>query len=65
MRLRQVHQLLIASAIGLCAVFALRGAVLWRRGEGTVHAAMAAGAVVVGVALAFYLRAVRRKWAKD
>lgn len=65
MRLIVVHQILIASAIGLAAIFAARSLVLFfAHGAGAVHIGLAAAALAIGAALAAYLRKVREKWAK-
>lgn len=63
MKLVVVHQILIASAIGLCAIFGLRSIVVGVRDHsgGTVALGVASFAALVG--LAFYLRAFRRKLA--
>ena len=61
MKLTFVHQILIASAIGLCAIFGLRSIVVGVRDHsaGTVVLGVASFAALVGLAL--YLRAFRRK----
>jgi hypothetical protein len=61
MRLIVVHQILIASAIALAALFALRALVLFQRGEGASNLALALASGAVGAALALYLRSVRAK----
>ena len=62
MQLLVVHQILIASAIGLCAIFGLRSLIVFARGGDTVELALAGAAVAVGTALVFYLRKVRARW---
>ena len=61
MKLTLVHQILICSAMGLCAIFGLRSVVVGaREGSGALLALGAAGfAALVG--LAFYLRRFRQK----
>jgi hypothetical protein len=62
MRLIVVHQILIASAIGLAVLFAVRAVVLFARGEGSVNLALAIAAAAIGAGLGVYLRSARRKW---
>jgi uncharacterized sodium:solute symporter family permease YidK len=62
MPLLVAHQVLIAAAIGLAAIFSARGALLFSRGQGTVHLGMAIGAAIIGTLLIGYLRTVRAKW---
>jgi hypothetical protein len=59
--LTSVHQILIASAIVLAAIFAVRSALLFAHGGGTLALGLALGAAALAVALGFYLRAFRRK----
>lgn len=63
MKLTFVHQILIASGIGLCAIFGLRSIVVGVRDQsvGTVVLGVVSFAALVGLAL--YLRAFRRKLA--
>ena len=65
MNLRLVHQILIGSAIGLAAIFAIRSVALFARGGQPLDLAVAIGALAIGVALGLYLRSVRAKWARD
>jgi hypothetical protein len=65
MKLIVAHQILIGSAIGLAAIFAIRAIVLFARGEGALNLALAAAAAAVGGALGVYLRSVRAKWAQE
>jgi hypothetical protein len=63
MKLTVVHQILITSAIGLCAIFGLRSIVVGARDHsgGTVALGFASFAALVGLAL--YLRRFRQKLA--
>lgn len=61
MKLIVAHQILIGAAIGLAALFAIRSAVLFARGEGAANLALAIAAAIVGAALGAYLRALRAK----
>ena len=61
MRLIVVHQIFIISAIALAALFGLRAAILFARGEGTLNLGLAIASAAVGCALAVYLRSVRAK----
>jgi hypothetical protein len=63
MRLRQAHQILIGSAIGLAVVFGVRSAVLYTRGHARQDLMLTFASLVVAVALLGYLRHVRAKWA--
>ncbi|MEJ7730807.1 MAG: hypothetical protein WKG00_16510 [Polyangiaceae bacterium] len=62
MRLRQVHQILMVSAIALAVIFAVRAAVIYSRSDLPGDLALAAGSLAVGMAMAIYLRRVRAKW---
>jgi hypothetical protein len=61
MRLIVVHQILIASAIALAALFAIRAAVLFARGGGPANLGLTLAASAVGAALLLYLQSFRRK----
>lgn len=61
MRLIVVHQILIASAIALAALFGARALVLFGRGEGALNLALALASAVIGAALALYLARLRKK----
>jgi hypothetical protein len=61
MKLTLVHQVLIASAMGLCAIFGLRSIVAFARGGSAVHLALGAAGFVALGALALYLRRFRQK----
>jgi TM2 domain-containing membrane protein YozV len=66
MKLIVAHQILIGSAIALAALFAIRGIARFALGKaGPTELVLAAVAVVIGAALAVYLRAVRAKWARQ
>jgi hypothetical protein len=65
MKLIVAHQILIGSAIGLAAIFALRALVVFARGGEPLNLAFAIAAAAVGGALWLYLRAVRAKWARE
>jgi hypothetical protein len=64
MKLTVAHQILIASAIGLCAIFGLRCMVVGARdgNTGTLLLGFVSFAVLAG--LAFYLRKFRRSLAE-
>ena len=64
MKLIVVHQILIASAIGLAAVFAIRAIVVFARTGVGADLGFGVAAVLVAGALAFYLRKVRAKVAQ-
>ncbi len=61
MKLTAVHQILIASAIGLCAIFGLRSIVVGARdgSGGTIFLGIVSFAALAGLAL--YLRRFRAK----
>ena len=61
MQLALVHQILIAGAMGLCAIFGLRSIVVGARDNSPVLLALGAASFVALVGLAFYLRAFRKK----
>lgn len=63
MKLTVVHQILIASAIGLCAIFGLRSIVIGARTGSGLSIALGIASVVVLVGLAVYLRRFRAKLA--
>ncbi len=65
MKLIVAHQILIGSAIGLAAFFALRAAALFARGEGSAHLGVAIGAAIAGALLGLYLRALRARLARE
>ncbi len=62
MQLLVAHQVLIASAIALAAIFGLRSAVLFSRGGGAADLALAAASLLVAAGLVLYFRTVRAKW---
>ncbi|MEZ4438109.1 MAG: hypothetical protein R3B72_03430 [Polyangiaceae bacterium] len=61
MPLSTVHQILIAGAIVMDAIYALRALVLFARGGGPADLLKAAVATVIGVGLGLYLRRFREK----
>jgi len=63
MKLTFVHQILIASAIGLCAIFGLRSIVVGVRDHSAGTVVLGVASFVALVGLAVYLRAFRRKLA--
>ncbi len=63
MRLIVVHQILIASAIGLAVIFGVRSIVMFLRSGTSDHVVLATLSVVVAVALGLYLRKIRTRWA--
>ena len=65
MKLRQAHQILIGSAIGLALIFAARSLLLYVRAHLAADLVVAVGSLAVAAALAFYLRRVRAKWAES
>jgi hypothetical protein len=62
MQLLAAHQVLIASAIALSALFGLRALALFSRGGGAANLAIAAGSAVVLAALVVYFRKVRARY---
>ena len=62
MQLLVAHQVLIASAIALAAIFGARSAVLFSRGGGASNLGLAALSLVFAVGLALYFRTVRARW---
>jgi hypothetical protein len=62
MKLIVVHQILIASAIGLALLFGVRALVLFGRGGGSTELVIAVSSIGVAVALSIYLRKVRTRW---
>jgi hypothetical protein len=62
MQLLAAHQILIASAIALAALFGLRSLILFSRGGGGAELALAAASIVVTAALAAYFRKLRARW---
>lgn len=62
MQLLFVHQILIASAAGLAALFGLRGAVLFAKGGDRANLMVAFVAAAVTFALYRYFLVVRAKW---
>jgi hypothetical protein len=62
MQLLLAHQILISAAITLATIFGVRSAVVFSRSGGAVNVAMAIASLLLAVALALYLRAVRAKW---
>lgn len=63
MKLTFVHQILIASGIGLCAIFGLRQIVVGARDGDVGTLVLGVVSLLVLVALAFYLRRFRQKLA--
>ena len=62
MQLLVAHQVLIAAAIALSALFGVRGVVVFTRGGGAANLGMAAAALLLAALLSLYLRAVHAKW---
>ncbi|MFS8065525.1 MAG: hypothetical protein ACMG6S_04050 [Byssovorax sp.] len=62
MQLLVAHQVLIASAIALAAIFGVRSAVIFGRGGGGANLGLAAVSLLLAVALALYFRTVRARW---
>ena len=62
MELLVAHQVLIASAIALAAIFGARSAVIFGREGGGSNLGLAAVSLLVAVALALYFRTVRARW---
>ena len=54
------HRALIATAIVFCAGFALWAGAAFQRGEGTVNLMLAMGFGMATLALAYYLKNLRR-----
>jgi hypothetical protein len=54
------HRALIATAIVFCAGFAFWAGAAFQRGEGTVHLMLAMGFGLATLALAYYLKNLRR-----
>jgi hypothetical protein len=65
MRLIVVHQILIASAIGLGVLFGIRAGVVFARTGATSELVIALSSGLVAVALALYLKKVRAKWSAE
>lgn len=63
MKLTFVHQILIASGIGLCAIFGLRQIVVGARDGSLGTLVLGVVSLVVLVALALYLKRFREKLA--
>ena len=63
MKLTFVHQILIASGIGLCAIFGLRQIVVGARDGETGTLVLGVVSLVMVVALALYLKRFRQKLA--
>lgn len=61
MKLTLVHQILIASAIGLCAIFGLRSIVIGVRTGSGLSIALAVASFAALAGLALYLRRFRAK----
>ena len=61
MKLTLVHQVLIASAIGLCAIFGLRSIVIGARTGSGLSIALGVASFAALVGLALYLRRFRAK----
>ena len=62
MQLLAAHQILIASAIALAALFGVRSLVIFARGGGSGALGLALASIALACALGFYLRSVRAKW---
>ena len=62
MQLLAAHQILIAAALTLAALFGLRALVLFSRTGGGENLALAAVSVLVTGALVVYFRKVRARW---
>lgn len=62
MQLLVVHQILIASAIALGALFGLRSLWMFRRAHDATDLVMAIVTAITCVLLARYLKTVRAKW---
>jgi hypothetical protein len=65
MQLLAAHQILIASAIALALIFALRSLVLFSHDGRGGDLALAAASIVVAGALAAYFRKVRARWVEQ
>jgi hypothetical protein len=65
MQLLAAHQILIASAIALALIFALRSVVVFSHGGGGGYVALAAASVAVAGALMAYFRKVRARWVEQ
>lgn len=61
MKLIFVHQILIASAIGLAVLFGVRSIVLFTRSGASADLILAVVSLAVATALGFYLRKVRAR----
>lgn len=64
MKLTVVHQILIASAIGLCAIFGLRSLVIGARDGSGLSIGLGVLSFVALAGLALYLRRFRAKLAE-
>ncbi len=64
MNLGKVHQILIASALGLAILFGARSAATYARGGPATELALAVAAAVAAITLGLYLRRFRRKLAE-
>lgn len=64
MKLTLVHQILIAGAIGLCAIFGVRSIVVGARAGSAASIGLGLVSLVALVALALYLRRFRAKLAE-
>ena len=62
MQLLAAHQILIASAIALSAIFGLRSAVLFSRSGASSDLVIVAVSLIAVGALSMYFRRVRAKW---
>jgi hypothetical protein len=65
MKLRQAHQILIGSAIGLAILLSLRSLLQYTRTHVAADLLLALLSLAVAAALAAYLRHVRAKWSLD
>jgi hypothetical protein len=63
MKLTFVHQILIASSIGLCAIFGLRSIVIGARTGSGLSIGLGLASLVALAGLALYLRRFRAKLA--
>jgi hypothetical protein len=65
MKLIVAHQILIASAIGLAVLFAIRAVAIYVRTGITAELILGVTSGLVAVALIVYLRKVRAKWSAE
>lgn len=65
MKLRQAHQILIGSAIGLAILFSVRSLVIYSTTHVSADLWVGLGSLAIAAALGLYLRHIRAKWALD